>query len=642
METKTLHTNSLNRTNKHNKLPKLLFPKKTIGPVSDLERHLPADWWKSLFNSLYIKTDGDVVENQSNTEKDVDLIIKFGEIKKNDAVLDVCCGQGRHTLELARRGFTNVHGVDRSSYLIRLARKRAQNYNSNIKFSEGDARKLRLPSNSKNCVVLMGNSFGYFEKQEDDLAVLQNILRILDSKGKLILDIVNGPWVAQNFEPRSWEWIDQKYFVNRERTLSADKKRIIAREIITKSDVGIIADQFYAERLYSFEEIAGHLEQIGFLNVRNVAEVQSESTRMQDLGMMSNRLFICCEAPSKNPTVAVKSLKKNVTVILGDPRLPDPVKKNGMFNKEDLETIDKLKSALAELSDYQISYIDKHDNLLETLSKARPEFVFNLCDEGLKNDALMELHLPALLEILGVPYSGAAPGCLALCYDKHKVNAIAEKAGIPVPLESVTYLNDCSAATPHVYPAIMKPMCGDSSIGITQKSVIHNNEEMMENLGVLKKQFPTSAILVQEFLSGAEYTVGLIGNENNLEVLPILEVDYSRLPEHLPKLLPYESKWLPDSPYWTDIRYKQADISPEIYNKLVDHSKYLFTALNCRDYARFDYRCDDQGVPKLLEVNPNPGWCWDGKLNMMASLQGYSYSELLNLILKAAHERCEP
>src|SRR6266446_9567211 len=94
---------------------------RTLGPVSDLERHLPSDWWRTLFNSLYLETDGDVVENDRNTEQEIDLLIRSVGLEPNDRILDLCCGQGRHALELARRGFKCVTGIDRSRYLIRLA-----------------------------------------------------------------------------------------------------------------------------------------------------------------------------------------------------------------------------------------------------------------------------------------------------------------------------------------------------------------------------------------------------------------------------------------------------------------------------------------------------------------------------------------
>src|SRR5262245_55921862 len=87
--------------------PKNANPR-TIGTVPDLERHLPSDWWRSLFNSVYLKTDGDVVENYNNTVQEVDLLIRAAGLEKSDRILDLCCGQGRHSLELARQGFANV------------------------------------------------------------------------------------------------------------------------------------------------------------------------------------------------------------------------------------------------------------------------------------------------------------------------------------------------------------------------------------------------------------------------------------------------------------------------------------------------------------------------------------------------------
>src|SRR4051812_11715239 len=99
---------------------------RTLGPVNDLERELPADWWRTIFNATYLRTDGDVVENAENTAREVDLLIGAAGLAPDRRVLDLCCGQGRHCIELARRGFGNVSGLDRSRYLVGLARKRSQ------------------------------------------------------------------------------------------------------------------------------------------------------------------------------------------------------------------------------------------------------------------------------------------------------------------------------------------------------------------------------------------------------------------------------------------------------------------------------------------------------------------------------------
>ena len=613
----------------------------TLGPVADLEGHLPQEWWRELFDSLYLKTDGDVVENNANTIAEVERLITATGIGLNDRILDLCCGQGRHSLELAKRGFKNITGFDRSRYLIRLARKRARKQELAAVFKEGDARMLRLPEDSFDCAIMMGNSFGYFEQEEDDRKILKAVKRVLRSSGGFFLDITDGDWISENFERRSWEWIDQNHFVCRERTLSGDERRLITREVVTHAERGVIADQFYAERLYSNKSIKALLEGMEFQDVTFLETTETTSARGQDLGMMAKRVFITAKAPIKEPTRTFKPKPKlKITVVMGDPRLPDQVKMNGRFNKEDLDTIRILKEGLERLDDYDFDYLDNHGTLRSDLVNGNRDMVMNLCDEGYWNDALMELHVPALLETLRIPYTGAGPASLAICYDKSLTRAVALANEIPVPMETYVALGERSATLPSVFPAILKPSMGDSSIGITKDAVVHSAESLVSYMKELRETLPGRPLLVQEFLSGQEYSVTLLGNPGiGLEALPILEVIYTDLPEGLPHILGYESKWVPDSPYWKDISYREADLAQESQRMLTAYSSVLFERLGCRDYARFDYRADANGVIKLLEVNPNPGWCWDGKLNLMAGFVGMSYAELLQSILSAAQER---
>ena len=256
------------------------------------------------------------------------------------------------------------------------------------------------------------------------------------------------------------------------------------------------------------------------------------------------------------------------------------------------------------------------------------------------NDPFKELHVPALLELFGIPYSGGAPACLGMCYNKALVRSIAQSLEIPVPLETYSSPDDQAATLPSLFPALLKPNFGDSSQGITKEAVVHTKEELIDYLEGLRRDFPRRPVLVQEFLTGPEYSVGVIGNPGlDVTVLPVLEVDYSGLPEGLPPILGYESKWIPDSPYWNEIRYHEAEIGETTKRALNDYSLALFERLECRDYARFDFRADAQGRIKLLEVNPNPGWCWDGKLNYMAGFGGLNYADLLRLVIEAAQSR---
>ncbi|HUT25202.1 MAG TPA: methyltransferase domain-containing protein [Sumerlaeia bacterium] len=616
-------------------------PQRTLGPLSDLERHLPTDWWRTLFNSLYLKTDGDVVENPENTRQEVDMAIRLAALEPNDRILDLCCGQGRHSLELARRGFAHVMGIDRSRYLIRQARKRAKAEGLKVAFHEGDARKLRGSKSSFHCVMLLGNSFGYFEQQADDEAVLKNILQLLARQGILIVDVVDGEWMREHFEPRSWEWIDGNHFVCRERALAKDERRIVTREVITHAEKGVIADQFYAERLYTGEQLVRLLEKVGYEMVRMQEALQTASTRGQDLGMMAHRLILTAQAPVRTAKVSPEAEPfPKVTVLLGDPSLPDRVKRGGQFNADDFDTVQRMKNALAELAGFEFTYVDNHQNLLRTLASNPPDFALNLCDEGYRNDPFMELHVPAVLELLGVPYSGAGPACLGLCYNKNLVSRIAQSVDLPVPMESYIGADDTVATLPSAFPALVKPNFGDSSMGITKNAVVHSADELFSYVEWLRNTFGSCAILIQEFLTGPEYSIGIVGNPGlTYTVFPPLEVDYSALDPDLPAILGYESKWVPDSPYWSQISYKQANIDDETRRQMQDYSNVLFERLGCRDYARFDFRTDAEGTIKLLEVNPNPGWCWDGKLNMMASFRGLRYADLLLIILKAAQER---
>lgn len=617
---------------------------KVLGPVSNLEEHVRPDWWRRIFNSIYLKTDGDVVDNQNGTRKEVDLFSSILHLSPEDKILDLCCGQGRHSLELARRGFKSVEGVDRSHYLIQKAKAHAKKEGLAVRFREGDARRLPYPSDTFDAVMVLGNSFGYFETVQDDLRVLKGVFRVLKPWGRFIIDVSDGAYVREHFQPRSWEWVDKNLFVCRERSLALDGQRLISREVVTHVEKGVIVDQFYAERLYTRENLYELLKAAGFSDITSHGDLLSDSERNQDLGMMEKRIVIT--AVVRKDWTPLKKSKgsevKNVVVILGDPNKPDCIKPCCIFDDDDLYTIDRLKEALRELKGFCFTYLCNHDTLIQDLlrKEAKIDFVFNLCDEGFSNVAKRELHIPALLEMLGIPYTGSGPQCLAFCHDKSLVRGIAKEMGIPVPEAVFIKPEDSTFELYFDFPVIAKPNFGDSSFGITQKSVTHSPEELTNAISEIREHFGyDKPILAEEFLTGKDLSVGIIGNPpESYLVLPMIEEDYSSLPEGLPRICGYEAKWLPDSPYW-NIRSVRAELPEEVERNIVEWCLKLFERLECRDYARFDWRLDARGNPKLLEVNPNPGWCWDGHLAKMAAIAGISYAEMLEAVLKTAEAR---
>jgi D-alanine-D-alanine ligase len=615
-----------------------------LGPVPNLEEHVQTDWWNRIFNSLYLKTDGDVVEDINITKREVKTICDMMQFTPKDRILDLCCGQGRHSLELAHLGFQNVEGLDRSRFLIQKAKGRAKSEGLKIKFREGDASKLPYPNDSFDYVLMLGNSFGYFETIQDDLRVLKEVMRVLIPSGRLLIDISDGPYLKENYQPRSWEWINDHLFVCRERSLSLTGERLVSREVIIHSKKGVLADQFYAERLYSKEGIANLLTQATFIDVAFPLEFKTESERSQDLGMMERRIMVTSRAKKEwSPKRQnAKTILKQVAVLLGDPRKKDITKPSHIFDEDDFFTIDQIKAALRELEGYNFTFLNNHDTLITDLTKlvGKVDYVFNLCDEGYQNDPRKELHVASILECLGIPYTGGGPQCLAFCYDKSLVRGIAKEMGVPVAKGMFIKPEDIPLGISFDFPVIVKPNAADSSFGITQRSVAYNPEQLIDAVVEIHQKLGyDKPVLVEEFLQGKELTVGIIGNPpDTCIVLPITQEDYSALSDDLPHICGFEAKWCPDSAYW-NLKSIPADISQEMEQTIITWSLQLADRLACRDYVRMDWRMDTAGNPKLLEVNPNPGWCWDGHLAKQAKLAGLSYSQMLRDILLAAETR---
>lgn len=329
-----------------------------------------------------------------------------------------------------------------------------------------------------------------------------------------------------------------------------------------------------------------------------------------------------------------------LTIVTGDHRANDPTKPGGHYNPEDFVTHNAMVAAFESLEGYAVDVISDHGVLLEQLRAAPPDLVVNFCDTGYRNQPTRELNLPAYLELHEIPYTGAPPAAMVICYDKQIVRLVAEAQGVPVPYESFVAAGTAAEDLPRRFPALIKPNMADGSVGITKDSVVRDETQARDYFAWLGRTLPGRDALFQEYLPGPEYGVGIIGNAaSGLTVLPALEVDFSTLPGGLAPILSYESKTDPDSPYWTEIKFKRAALPPESEAEMGRQAMRLFSRLGLRDYGRFDFRCAEDGRPRLMEVNPNPAWANDGKLAFMAGFADIAYPRMLEMIVEAARAR---
>lgn len=339
------------------------------------------------------------------------------------------------------------------------------------------------------------------------------------------------------------------------------------------------------------------------------------------------------------PSISQRLSEEPLTVLLGDPRLPYSYNLSGRFESHDYEDVERLRQALAEL-DYDFHFLDHHDEFQPALSGSSTAVVVNFCNTGFMNQVSRQLHVPALLEILDLPYLGAGPECMAVCHDKAMVMAVAAQLGIPTPSSRFFRVGDSVTFESQAYPVIMKPNFGDGSIGMADDAVVYDDEQAIRCLRRLGREFDRPGVLIQTYLPGPEYSVGLIGNpDGGFTGLPPLEVDFTALGDNLRPIMTHAAKVDPESPYWRQIRLRRADLADAVRDRLHADCRALFERLNCRDYARFDFRCDADGTPRLIDVNAHPMWGEGGMMATMAGFAGYSYAGMLDLIIAAGLRR---
>ena len=246
------------------------------------------DWWKTLFDEVYLITDARSVCDDDLTCREVDVICELLPLDFGHKILDLCGGHGRHTFELYKRGFTDCTLLDYSKKLISVAETKANENEYSVNFIQSDARRTNLPDGYFDHVIIMGNSLGYIQYPDADANITKEACRILRPGGWLLVDVADGSVVKNLFNPNSWHEIGEDTIVCRHRELCGDM--INARELVIDKQKGLIRDQTYAIRLYDSEGLEGLLQRSGFSNVKIYANFSPHSNE-GDYGFMNNRMI---------------------------------------------------------------------------------------------------------------------------------------------------------------------------------------------------------------------------------------------------------------------------------------------------------------------------------------------------------------
>jgi D-alanine-D-alanine ligase len=298
------------------------------------------------------------------------------------------------------------------------------------------------------------------------------------------------------------------------------------------------------------------------------------------------------------------------------------------------ETVEALKKAV-EAKGHSVVKLGGGKHFLDCVLKEKLDFVFNI-SEGLGSYRSREAQVPSVLELLDIPYSGADPQCLAVCLDKALTKKIISWEGLKTPYWKVISPDQLMSMDWNSlsYPVFVKPVWEGSSKGIRLKSLVRDSNQMEVLVADLLSSY-RQPVLVEQFISGEEVTVGLVGNSPP-RVVGIMRV----VPRQQNADFVYSLEVKRD--YENLVNYECPAQLPEKTQQIIQaDSLKAFQVLGCRDFARVDFRVDSSGVPYFLEINPlaglNPK---SSDLVIMAGLVHLSYNDLIGSILDSALARC--
>ena len=259
----------------------------------------------------------------------------------------------------------------------------------------------------------------------------------------------------------------------------------------------------------------------------------------------------------------------------------------------------------------------------------RWSLVFNIC-EGMHGIG-REAQVPALLDVFGIPYTFSDPLVLSLTLHKGMTKRVVRDAGIPTPdFTIIECMEDCAAVN-LPYPLFVKPNAEGTGKGINALSKVSNAEELDSVCRKLLSEYP-SGLLVEEYLPGREFTVGILGTGARAYSAGIMEILYKR--ENTANIYSYQTK----SEYLQAVEYKLPE--KEIAEKCISLALQTWQILGCRDGGRVDIRVDRNGVPNFIEVNPLAGLDKvHSDLPILAYMQGYTFEKIIGEIIFSAQKR---